>query len=97
MCATHYHVLNKLAERCAGIKNYNIAVKEVNGELVFLHKLVPGSTDQSYGVHVAKYAGLPLEVIERAKQIQSLLEKDDQMIHKIKAKKLEEQRSLEGF
>ena len=97
LCATHYHVLNKLAERCAGIKNYNIAVKEVNGELVFLHKLVPGSTDQSYGVHVAKYAGLPLEVIERAKQIQSLLEKDDQMIHKIKAKKLEEQRSLEGF
>ncbi len=95
--ATHYHVMNKLAEKFSRIKNYNIAVKEVHGEVIFLHKLIEGSTDQSYGIHVAKLAGLPIDVIERAKEIQAILEKDDDMMRKIKARKLEEQKSLDGF
>ena len=95
--ATHYHVLNKLAEKFSRIKNYNIAVKEVKGEVIFLHKLIEGATDQSYGIHVAKLAGLPLPVVERAQEIQALLEKDDEMMRKVKAKKLEEQKSLEFF
>ena len=95
--ATHYHVMNKLAEKFSRIRNYNIAVKERNGEVIFLHKLIEGGTDQSYGIHVAKLAGLPLQVVERAKEIQALLEKDDEMIRKIRAKKLEEQKSLDGF
>ena len=95
--ATHYHVMNKLAEKFSRIKNYNIAVKEKNGEVIFLHKLIEGATDQSYGIHVAKLAGLPLEVVERAKEIQAILEKDDEMVRKIKAKKLEEQKNLKFF
>ncbi len=95
--ATHYHVMNKLAEKFVRIKNYNIAVKEDKGEVIFLHRLVEGGTDQSYGVHVAKLAGLPAEVVSRAQEIQLILEKDDEMTRKLKAKKLEEQRRLEGF
>lgn len=95
--ATHYHVMNKLAEKFPRIKNYNIAVKEQNGEVIFLHKLIEGGTDQSYGIHVAKLAGLPLQVIERAKEIQAVLEKEDEMVRKIKAKKLDEQKSLDLF
>ena len=95
--ATHYHVMNKLAEKFSRIRNYNIAVKERNGEVIFLHKLIEGGTDQSYGIHVAKLAGLPLQVVERAKEIQAILEKDDDMMRKIKAKKLEEQKSLDLF
>ncbi len=95
--ATHYHVLNKLAEKFERIKNYNIAAKEVDGEVVFLHKLVEGGTDQSYGVHVAKLAGLPDDVIERAKEIQAELEKDDAMVGKMKVKKILQQKSLDSF
>ena len=92
--STHYHVMNKLAEKFSKIKNYNLAVREVGNEVVFLYKLIEGGTDQSYGVHVARLAGLPLEVIERAKEIQSILEKDDDMVNRIKAKKLESQKGL---
>ncbi len=95
--STHYHVLNKLQEKFSRIKNYNLAVKEVKGEVIFLRKLVAGGTDQSYGVHVAKLAGLPLEVVERAREIQEILEKDDEMMRKIQAKKLQEQKSLGEF
>jgi DNA mismatch repair protein MutS len=95
--ATHYHVMNKLSEKFSKIKNYNIAVREKAGEVTFLYKLIEGGTDQSYGVHVAKLAGLPNEVIVRAKEIQDILEKDDGMVRKIKAKKLQEQMSLDGF
>ncbi len=95
--ATHYHVLNTLADKFSRISNYNIAVKDVQGELVFLHKLIAGGTDASYGVHVAQMAGLPNEVIDRAKQIQGVLEKDDAMVRKIKVKKIEEQKGLGEF
>jgi DNA mismatch repair protein MutS len=95
--STHYHVMNKLEEKFAKIKNYYLVAKEVRGEIVFLYKLMAGGSDQSFGVHVAKLAGLPSEVISRAEEIQRILEKDDEMVGKIKAKKLREQMSLEKF
>ncbi len=95
--ATHYHVLNKLAEKCPRVKNYNVAAKEIDGDIVLLHKLVPGGTDQSFGIHVAKLAGLPSSVIQRAQELQETLQKDDEMMRKLKVKKLEEQMSLQGF
>jgi len=97
MFATHYHVLNKMAERFDNIKNYNIAVKELGGEIIYLRKLVEGGTDQSHGVHVAKLAGMPEQLVKRAKEIQAILEAEDEMVKKIKAKKIKEQMSLENF
>ena len=95
--ATHYHVMNQLAEKFSGVKNFNAAVKENKGEVIFLHKLVAGATDQSYGIYVAKLAGLPPEVIVRAEEIQERLENDDEMMRKMKVKKIQEQKSLEEF
>lgn len=95
--ATHYHVLNKLAEQNSSIKNFNVAVHEKNGEVTLLHKLVPGGTDQSYGIHVAKLAGIPATVIARAQEIQGILERDDSMARKLKAQRLGEQVRLDEF
>ncbi len=95
--ATHYHVMNKLAEKFSRMKNYNLAVREKNGEVLFLRKLVEGGTDESYGIHVAHIAGLPTGVVSRAREIQQVLERDDDMMRKMKAKKLEEQMSLEWY
>jgi len=67
--ATHYHHLNELAESLPRVKNYRIAVKESGDQIVFLRRIVPGGTDRSYGIQVARLAGLPQEVIERAKQV----------------------------
>ncbi len=72
--ATHYHELTELALTKKGVKNYNIAVKEWNDEIIFLRKIRNGGTDKSYGIQVARLAGLPNEVIERAKEILSNLE-----------------------
>ena len=79
------------------VKNYNIAVHEKEGAIVFLHKLVEGGTDQSYGIHVAELAGLPAEVVCRAREIQDVLERDDEMMRKMKVKKLSEQMKLGEF
>ncbi|MEK6920983.1 MAG: DNA mismatch repair protein MutS, partial [Nanoarchaeota archaeon] len=76
--ATHYHALTNL-EKYEGVKNYNIAVKEEKDDIIFLRKLVPGGTDKSYGIHVAKLAGMPKAVIERAKEIQAKLEGESEM------------------
>jgi DNA mismatch repair protein MutS len=73
MFATHYHALTNL-EKYEGVKNYNIAVKEDRDDIIFLRKLLPGGTDKSYGIHVAKLAGMPKDVVARAKQIQEKLE-----------------------
>lgn len=94
MFATHYHVLNKLEAEYERVKNYNIAVEENGDDIIFLHKLVEGGTDKSYGVHVAKIAGLPREVVERAKQIQKKLEEEDEMMKKINAKHFIQQKTL---
>jgi DNA mismatch repair protein MutS len=75
--ATHYHELTELALTLNGIKNYNIAVKEWNDEIIFLRKIVEGGADRSYGIQVARLAGLPKETIERAKEILSNLESSE--------------------
>ncbi len=72
--ATHFHELTALSDEHAGVKNYNVAVKEWKDEVIFLHKIVPGSTDDSYGIYVAKLAGIPDKVIRRAKHILTQLE-----------------------
>ena len=73
--ATHYHELTQLAELLPGIRNYNVAVSEADNKVVFLHKIVPGGADKSYGIHVAQLAGLPAPVIQRANEIMAELEK----------------------
>jgi len=75
--ATHYHELTELVTTKARVKNFNIAVKEWNGRIIFLRKLVPGGTSRSYGIEVARIAGLPREVIDRAKEILLNLEGED--------------------
>jgi DNA mismatch repair protein MutS len=73
--ATHYHELTQLADLLPGVRNYNVAVTEADGKVVFLHKIVPGGADRSYGIHVAQLAGLPRPVIQRAGEIMAELEK----------------------
>lgn len=72
--ATHYHELNEMSETFARIKNYNVAVKEIKDDVLFLRKLVPGGSAHSFGIHVAKMAGMPQQVIRRANKILEKLE-----------------------
>jgi DNA mismatch repair protein MutS len=72
--ATHYHELTELAELFANVKNCNVAVREWADEVVFLHKILPGGTDKSYGIHVAKLAGVPKSILDRSKEILEELE-----------------------
>ena len=72
--ATHYHELTKLEGMIKGVKNYSVAVKEIEDNVIFLRKIIEGGADQSYGIEVAKLAGLPKEVIGRAKEILGGLE-----------------------
>ena len=73
--ATHYHELTKLAEERSGVCNFNVAVREWNEQIIFLRKIVPGGADKSYGIQVARLAGVPQEILNRAKDILSHLEK----------------------
>ena len=75
--ATHYHELTKLSEDRPGVCNFNVAVREWNEQIIFLRKIVPGGADKSYGIHVARLAGLPKEILDRAKEILAHLEKPD--------------------
>ncbi|MBI4542366.1 MAG: DNA mismatch repair protein MutS [Gemmatimonadetes bacterium] len=72
--ATHYHELTQLADRFPRIVNYNVAVHESGGDVIFLHRLQPGGADRSYGIHVARLAGLPEAVVARARQVLGTLE-----------------------
>jgi len=72
--ATHYHELTELAELFKNVNNYNVAVREWMDEVVFLHRILPGGTDKSYGIHVAKLAGVPKSILERSKEILEELE-----------------------
>lgn len=72
--ATHYHELTSLSGSLPGVRNYNVAVSEEGGDVVFLHKIAPGGADKSYGIHVAELAGLPRPVINRAQEILSQFE-----------------------
>jgi DNA mismatch repair protein MutS len=75
--ATHYHELTELARTREGAQNFNIAVREWNEQIIFLRKIVPGGADKSYGIQVARLAGLPRQILERAKQILVNLEKSE--------------------
>ena len=74
MFATHYHELTELAGRLPRLKNFNVAVREWNDQIVFLRKILEGGTDKSYGIQVARLAGVPKPVLERAKEILRNLE-----------------------
>ena len=76
--ATHYHELTELAERLSGVKNFHVTVKESGGNVVFLRKVVEGAADRSYGIEVAKLAGLPADVIRRAREVLSEHESAEQ-------------------
>ena len=73
--ATHYHELTDLENKVEGVKNYSIAVKEKGEDIIFLRKIVPGGTDESYGIHVAKLAGVPQVVVKRSNEILKSLER----------------------
>ena len=80
MFATHYHELMQLPEQLQHARNLNVAVRESGDHVVFLHRLEPGGTDRSYGIHVAQLAGLPRSVVERAKEILLTLEGDHRVV-----------------
>ncbi|MFH0755035.1 MAG: DNA mismatch repair protein MutS [Candidatus Omnitrophota bacterium] len=82
--ATHFHELTLLADQYRGVKNFNVAVREWEEKIIFLHKIIPGGTDDSYGIYVAKLAGMPAVVIQRAKKILAELEKDGNLRERLK-------------
>ncbi|MEP7013953.1 MAG: DNA mismatch repair protein MutS [Verrucomicrobiota bacterium] len=92
--ATHYHELTKLADERNGVCNYNVAVREWNDQIIFLRKIVPGGADKSYGIQVARLAGLPKEILDRAKDILSHLENPNGALTQEKSKR---RRSTKGM
>jgi DNA mismatch repair protein MutS len=75
--ATHYHELTDLADATPGVVNYHVAAREWKDDIIFLRKIVPGRSDRSYGIQVARLAGLPAPVIQRAREILEALERDE--------------------
>src|SRR6266478_4549729 len=90
--ATHYHELTKLAEERSGVCNFNVAVREWSEQIIFLRKIIPGGADKSYGIQVARLAGLPKEILDRAKEILARLEKPDGAIQPPTTGKLRDKR-----
>lgn len=90
--ATHYHELTELEEKLEGVKNYNIAVKEKGEDIIFLRKIVRGGTDESYGIHVARLAGVPKVVTKKADEILSSLERKNILT----GKKQESKKQVDG-
>jgi DNA mismatch repair protein MutS len=80
MFATHYHELMQLPEKLQHARNYNVLVREAGDRVVFLHRLAPGGTDRSYGVHVAELAGLPNAVVKRAREVLGRLEEEHRVV-----------------
>ena len=89
--ATHYHELNELAEKYPRIKNYHIATKETGEKVLFLRKLVPGGSEHSFGIHVAKMAGMPKQIVDRANELLEQLEQKSMADDKDKVKKIKKQ------
>ena len=92
--ATHYHELTELEEKIEGVKNYSIAVKEKGEDIIFLRKIVRGGTDESYGIHVARLAGVPKIVTEEANKILKSLERKNILAGKKEEKK--DKKQVEG-
>ena len=101
--ATHYHELIEMAEQYERIKNYHVSVKEIDGRIIFLRKLMPGGSEHSFGIHVAKIAGMPPSVVNRANSMLEVLEaKNERTIseaekHTKKAKDTTKKDDLDGF
>ncbi|MDH7445291.1 DNA mismatch repair protein MutS [Aquimarina sp. 2201CG14-23] len=98
--ATHYHELNEMCETFDRIKNYNVAVKELKDNVLFLRKLVPGGSEHSFGIHVAKMAGMPQQVLYRANKMLKKLEKShssEELTDKIKGIQEEDELQLSFF
>ncbi|WP_148781924.1 DNA mismatch repair protein MutS [Aquimarina intermedia] len=98
--ATHYHELNEMSETFGRIKNYNVSVKELKDTVLFLRKLVPGGSEHSFGIHVAKMAGMPQQVLHRANKMLKKLEKShssEELTGKIKNLQEEEKVQLSFF
>tara|TARA_B000000437_G_scaffold189044_1_gene146795 strand:- start:4285 stop:4803 length:519 start_codon:yes stop_codon:yes gene_type:complete len=74
--ATHYHELNQLEEKLERVKNYNVSVEEINDEIIFLRKLIPGGSEHSFGINVAQLAGMPNQILIRAYEVLRELEKN---------------------
>ena len=79
--ATHYHELTQLTEELAHARNWNVAVREAGDDVVFLHRLEPGGADRSYGIHVARLAGMPAAVVSRADEVLRILEAGHHLAH----------------
>ena len=92
--ATHYHELTKLAEQRSGVANFNVAVREWNEQIIFLRKIIPGGADKSYGIQVARLAGLPREILDRAKAILAHLENPNELAQKTSSGKSRSRRGL---
>ncbi len=92
--ATHYHELIEMAEKTEGIKNYSIAVKEKGEDIIFLRKIIEGGTDESYGIHVAKLAGVPKQVVTRANKILNSLEHTETKFKEEKEDKKQVERTI---
>ncbi len=98
--ATHYHELNEMCETFGRIKNYNVAVKELKDTVLFLRKLVPGGSEHSFGIHVAKMAGMPQQVLHRANKMLKKLEKShssEELTDKIKSVQEDDELQLSFF
>ena len=78
--ATHYHELNEMEKSFSRIKNYNVSVKEVDGHVIFLRKLVRGGSEHSFGIHVAEIAGMPRSIVKRANVVLQQLEADNAQV-----------------
>jgi DNA mismatch repair protein MutS len=92
--ATHFHELTQLADLLPGIRNYNVAVSEADGVVVFLHKIISGGADRSYGIHVAQLAGLPKPVIQRAAELLKQLESSSGKAVRLDAPSVKQQMTL---
>ncbi|MBF0122231.1 MAG: DNA mismatch repair protein MutS [Candidatus Omnitrophica bacterium] len=88
--ATHFHELTLLSERLKGVRNYNVQVREWEDKVIFMHKIVPGGTDDSYGLYVAKLAGMPLKVLNRAQKILTDLESGGNLKERLQGPKFGE-------
>lgn len=95
--ATHFHELTLLSERLKGVRNYNVQVREWEDKVVFMHKIIPGGADDSYGIYVAKLAGMPIRVLHRARKILEELESGGSLKERLQGKAfLQEQADLFG-
>ena len=94
--ATHYHELNEMEKSFARIKNYNVAVKEVDGKVIFLRKLERGGSEHSFGIHVAKLAGMPKSIVKRADEILKQLERENRQTGTVTGKTITEGPSSAG-